>query len=143
MKTKLIAFLVVILMPILSYAQEEEDFEHHSLFKHQSLTVGIAAPYSFALNSTGINVRIYHNINENICFGPEVSYFKNGEFELVDFDFIVHNIFEMPLVGIYPLLGVNYTVEKETHLEETETLAKAGMIYGLGMHRNIKSFTFV
>ena len=142
MKIKPFTFLVTILLPVLCHGQQEDDFEHHGFFEHKSLTLGVATPYSFELNSLGVNLRMYHNVNENICFGPEVSYFKNGESEIVDFDFVMHYIFETPLVGIYPLLGANYTVETEKHLQETETLAKAGMVYGLGMHRNIKRITF-
>lgn len=141
MNIKQFIFFTLSLLPILVYAQEEKDFEHHCLFEHKSLTLGVAAPFSFALNSTGINVRMYHNITENICFGPEVSYAKNKDTEIVDFDFVVHYIFETPIVGVYPLLGVNYTVEKRTHLQEEEAQAKSGIVYGFGVHRNIKNAT--
>jgi len=104
------------------------DIKHHCLFEHKSLTVGLATPYSFELNCAGINIRMYHNISENICFGPEFSYFNNGEYEISDFYFVVHYIFETPIVGIYLLLGANYTVEKEILQQESEILAKPGLV---------------
>lgn len=91
MKIKPLWILAIILLPILSYAQEEK-FEHHCFFEHKSLTVGVAAPYSVDLNTVGLNLRMYHNINEHICFGPEFSIFKRGEVEIVDFDFVMYNI---------------------------------------------------
>jgi len=120
---------------------KEEVFEHHCHFEERSLTVGLGAPYSIEIESVGVNLRMYYNIGEKICFGPEYSYFKNDAFEIVDFDFIGHYIFETKFAGIYPLLGVNYTVETERELIE-EVKESAGAVYGIGMHRNFSDITF-
>ena len=123
------------------HESEEEDFEHHSNFEESSLTIGIGVPYSTAINQIGINLRMYFNIGEHICFGPEYSYFRNDEYEIVDFDLIGHYIFETPIVGIYPLFGVNYTVETDRVFDD-EVEEEFGLIYGLGVHRNVAGVTF-
>jgi len=108
-----------------SIAQEhlEENFEHHCKFEERSLTLGIGLPYSSEVNSIGFNLRMYYNLGEKICFGPEYSYFKTGDYEVVDFD----------LVG-------NYTVETDLHSPE-EIEESFAVIFGFGAHRNFKSVT--
>ena len=140
---KFIAILILALsLAIPCFGQEhhqEEEFEHHCEFEEGSLTLAIGAPYSFEIESVGVNFRMYYNIGEKICFGPEYSYFRNEEYEIVDFDFIVHYIFETHLVGIYPLFGGNYTVEVDRIDEETEEAF--GVVYGAGIHRNFSNWT--
>jgi hypothetical protein len=118
-------------------SSEEEKEEigeegHHCLFKKNSVSIALGVPYSFHFKAVGINTRVYYNVGERICFGPEFSYFKKGEFTALDFNFIGHYIFETKLVGLYPLLGVNYTIEKDTH----ETEEAFGAVIGGGLHRN-------
>ena len=122
--------------------EESEEFEHHTHFDEHSLTLGLGLPYSNAINSVGFNFRMYFNLEEHICFGPEYSYFKTDEYEIVDFDLIGHYIFETPVVGIYSLIGGNYTVETDLSELEEETEEGFGLIYGIGIHRNVKDFTF-
>ncbi|MFT4772127.1 MAG: hypothetical protein ACI9CP_001515 [Cryomorphaceae bacterium] len=119
---------------------KKEEFDHHCKFEKSSLTFGLGAPFSLELSSAGVNLRMYYNLGEQICFGPEYSYFKNGDVEVVDFDIVGHYIFETKWFGLYPLVGGNYTVETEEHIE-TETIAELGMVFGGGIHRNIKGFT--
>ena len=117
---------------------EEEGESHHCLFKKNSIAVGLGAPYSFHVEGVGINARVYYNSGEHICFGPEFSFVKNGELSLYDFNFIGHFIFETKIVGIYPLAGVNYTIEEDPHGKEEAF----GAVVGGGLHRNVDSFTF-
>ena len=133
--------IIALCLSIASFAQEEseENFEHHCNFEESSLTLGVGAPYSNEINSLGFNLRMYYNLDEHICFGPEYSYFKNEEYEIVDFDLIGHYIFETKIVGIYPFTGVNYTVETDLIDEEIEEFF--GAIFGIGIHRNFKGLT--
>ena len=81
---------------------------------------------------------MYYNIGEQICFGPEYSYFRNDEYEIVDFNFLGHYIFETKLVGIYPLFGANYTAETDRTGLVEETEESFGLVFGAGVHRNFK-----
>ncbi len=108
----------------------------HCHFPERSLTVGMGAPFAFHLANPGINFRMYYNMDEKICFGPEYAYFKSGTKEVIDFDFVGHYIFETRLVGIYPLIGANYTVEKDL-----ETSDGFGVVFGIGIHRNFGKLT--
>lgn len=117
-------------------AHDVEGF-HHCYFEERSFSVGGSVPYSFHAASPGVNARLYYNIGEAICFGPEFSYFQTEEASIQDFNFIGHYIFETKWTGIYPLLGVNYTIENEDHHS-----AKAwGLAIGGGLHRNFHRFT--
>ena len=59
-----------------AYALEniEEELKHHAFNTERSLTIGIASPQSFDLNSVSINDRIYYNIGETFHFGPEYAF---------------------------------------------------------------------
>jgi hypothetical protein len=115
----------------------EEVEDHHCLFKKNSISLGLGASYSFHFDGIGINSRVYYNLGHHICFGPEFSFFKAGELDVYDFNLIIHYIFETKLVGIYPLIGANYTIEKEPH----ESEEAFGVIFGAGLHRNFGLFT--
>ena len=115
------------------HTEDLESKEHHNKFNQP--TIGIAVPYSKEIGAAGINFRMYFNLGEKLCFGPEYSYFRNEEYEIVDFDFIAHYIFETPIVGLYTLLGGNYTVETDLSITE-ETEAAFGIIVGAGIHKN-------
>jgi hypothetical protein len=120
-------------------AEEEgsEDFNHHCLFKRNSISIGVGGTYSIPLSASGVNTRAYYNIGEHICFGPEFSFFRKEELKVLDFNIIGHYVFETKLVGIYPLIGMNYTIEKDTH----ESESALGVVFGGGFHRNLGLFT--
>jgi hypothetical protein len=124
-----------------NYAQTEEKgeegFEHHCLFEEKSMTIGLGTSYSFELESVGINSRVYYNLGEHLCMGPEFSYFKKGEETVYDFDLVAHYIFETKFAGLYPLAGFNYTIEENEHHTEKE----AGCVFGAGAHRNFNKLT--
>jgi len=122
-------------------SEEKEEYDHHCHFEDRSLNVGIGLTNALNIGSPGINVRMYYNVSEKICFGPEYSYFNDGDLEVIDFDFVGHYIFETKLVGIYPLVGVNYSVEKEEHLDEEEIHESFGAVFGAGVHRSFKRLT--
>ena len=121
---------------------KSEDEHHPVMMHHQSVTFGLGLPYSFELESPGINSRLYYNIGEKLCFGPEFSMFSNDEVDLIDFDAVVHYIFETPITGIYPVVGINYTIESEdSELHGTTEEEAWGVLFGLGVHRNFKKWT--
>lgn len=110
---------------------------HHCFFEERTVSFGLGLPYSFQAQALGMNARLYYNMGHRFCFGPEFSYFKTDELEILDVDFIAHYIFETPFTGVYPLLGVNYTRETEHGHKE----AAPGLVVGAGLHRNFGSFT--
>jgi len=79
-----------------------------------------------------INLRMCYNSAENICFGPEYAYFKNEGREAIDIDFVGRYIFETKWVGIYPLLGANYSIETEFRAEK-EVKSALGIVFGAGI----------
>lgn len=103
-------------------------------------------------NLIGVNGRFFYGISEAFCFGPEISFFPyqdtdNGlEASIIDLNVNAHYIFEAThKLGIYPLSGINYTIEKERRIEnnsESETENEFGLNYGFGLHYIIKN-TFV
>lgn len=142
-----ISVILLLLISVLSFSQEEkeheehkegvekeneEEFGHHALLEERSFTFGLGVPYSFVLDAPGINSRFYYNIGEQICLGPEFSYFKKDEEAIYDMNFIGHYIFETKIAGVYPLAGVNYTIETS----EYETERAFGLVAGAGLHRS-------
>lgn len=116
---------------------EEESYEEHHCFnEHDSFSIGAGMPYSFHFETTGINARGYYNVNHQICFGPEFSFIQNSDASVFDIDIVGHYIFETPLVGIYPVAGINFTQERSNH-ERAESF---GALFGGGIHRNFKRF---
>ena len=135
-----IYILLFAILPLGSYAQtkeENEESNHHCLFEEKSVTVGLGTSYSLNLETIGINSRVYYNLGEHICFGPEFSFFKKDEEKVYDIDIIGHYIFETKLAGLYPLIGLNYTIEESTHHTEKEF----GVVFGAGAHRNFNKIT--
>lgn len=118
--------------------EEKQDEYHHCFAEESSFSFGLGLPTSFELNAAGFNTRFYYNSGEKICFGPEFSYFKKDDVKLWDVDFVLHYIIETPWVGIYPVVGINYTEEIEEHHENK---AEFGFLWGGGIHRNIKKIT--
>lgn len=120
------------------HGNDDHEMEgHHCFFEERSVSLGLGLPYSFHAKAPGINARLYYNMGHRFCFGPEFSYFKTEEVEILDVDFIAHYIFETPITGVYPLLGLNYTMEASHGHEE----AAPGVVFGAGLHRNFGSFT--
>jgi hypothetical protein len=134
---KAVFYYLIIFSGLCVHAQEEfkEEEYHHCLLGESSLIIGLGVPYSFELKTAGINSRFYYGTGENLCFGPELSYFKKDEVEILDIDFVIHYIIETPWLGIYPVVGINYTKEhEEGHSDKNEY----GFLWGIGMHRNLK-----
>jgi len=121
-------FIILFLTIQLSFSQHNEQSKE----LENSFTAAIGLPYSFHLKSLGINTRLYYNIGEHICFGPEVSFFKKNETSILELNFVGHYIFEIKHIGVYPLLGINYTIEKESFFKEEEL----GLVVGVGAHKN-------
>ena len=120
----------------------------------QSYSAGAGLAYGDDIKEPGINVRSYYNLaNDKICFGPEFTYFKkrtdnsaNEEIDisLFELNLNAHYIFEVThKLGIYPIVGLNYSQEKEkyTDTEEEETIKKWGMNAGVGTHYAVNKLT--
>jgi len=110
---------------------------HHCFFKKNSLMVGLGLSQSLHHKANGINTRVYYNVNEKLCFGPELAYRQGGDFKSTDVNLVAHYILDIHHFGFYPLLGASFTTE-ESHGNKHEGL---GFVYGAGVHRNIKHFT--
>jgi len=116
----------------------------------ENIILGVGPSLELEENILGANIRTYYGLNERFCFGPEVSYFPhqdiNDEYQLsiVDLNFNAHYIFEIShKIGVYPLSGLNYTIEKERLIEdndEDEQVDEFGLNYGLGVHYNLGNF---
>lgn len=109
----------------------------------QSLMFGLGGSYGTDIKQFAPNARIYYGLNEHICFGPEYSYFPTVthggyEVQLSEFGFVAHYIFEIKeKVGLFPLLGFNYSVEKESHNGESESVDAFAASFGGGFHVNV------
>ena len=143
MYKKIIAISLFFLIETLSYSQ--------------SLSFGGGLEYNATTENFGANLRGYYNIGTEICFGPELSYSfpvteRIGDFEEEKSVFEVningHYIFELfeERLGVYPLLGINYTTEyaEFTNLingeKEQENESFWGANIGGGFHIPIKNF---
>ena len=136
---KSILFLGLIFYSTLSFSQNNHNKKNEEM--SGKLIVALAIPYSFELNTVGVNGRLYYNVNHHICFGPEVSYFKKNEVSIIDLNFVGHYIFEVEKlkIGIYPLVGINYTIENEPLHQNKEV----GLVFGAGLHKTFnKLFVF-
>ncbi|WP_425234406.1 hypothetical protein [Ulvibacterium sp.] len=101
-------------------------------------------------NLFGINARLFYGTDPTFCFGPEVTFFPyqeiDEEYELsvIDLNANAHYIVEIShKLGIYPLGGINYTIEKERLISDTddmEEVSEFGLNYGLGAHYNLHHF---
>ncbi len=124
-----------------------------SIHSQQGWMAGVAPSLELKENLLGINTRIYYGPNDHFCFGPEVSFFPyqeiDNEYELkvTELNFNAHYIVELTHdFGIYPLSGINLTIEKERLIEVTDENKEEdgfGLNYGLGIHYNLgKLFAF-
>ena len=121
---------------------------HSIVGQHISLGGGI--PYNASKEHTGLNLRGYYNIGEQICFGPEFTVFFpktvthiNEEIQtsIWEINFNAHYIFEVSeKLGMYPIIGFNYTREIEditilsTGLTDKKTHQYIGLNIGGGFH---------
>lgn len=125
-----------------SLKAQSDSLYHHCLFPESSFTIGGSAIYGFDFDGIGINARVYYNIDERICFGPEFSYLTSSDKSLYDVNLIAHYIFDVKGIGIYPVGGLNYSKEnKTTVLHGTESEEAWGIVTGAGVHRNFKRIT--
>ena len=116
----------------------------------ENFIIGVGSTLEFNESIFGANLRAYYGINKQFCFGPEVSYFpyqdidEEYQLSIVDLNFNAHYIFEIDhKLGIYPLSGINYTIEKERLIEDKDRTAQEeefGLNYGLGVHYNFGHF---
>ncbi len=115
--------------------------------------LGLAPSLELEEDLIGINGRFYYGLNEQICFGPEITYFpyqsidNEAELSIIDLNINVHYILEVSeKFGFYPLTGINYTIEKERLIEQSdqnEEENEFGLNYGIGIHYNLeKLFAF-
>jgi len=145
-KSWLLIFLVALPATLLAQTAEdpkkpaqtnEEDYKHHCFFEHQSVSIGLGAEYTTVFNVTGINAKVYYNLGEKFSLGPEFSYFRKEDEEIFDYNLVILHIFETPWVGLFPLVGGNYTQEKTPDKDKTAF----GLVVGAGLHRNFNRFT--
>lgn len=109
---------------------------HHTFFKEKSVSLSIGSAFNNKVGHAGLYSRLYYNVPKNICFGPDVTRFKNGEGGFYEYNFVLHYIFDTPLIGIYPVVGSNYTRE----VLEMEAHEGWNLVFGLGVHRNFGNF---
>jgi len=119
----------------------------------ENIVLGFGPTLELDESIVGGNLRVYYGLNKQFCFGPEISFFPyqeiNDEYQLsiVDLNFNAHYIFEINhKLGVYPLSGLNYTIEKERLIEEQDLTAQEeefGLNYGLGVHYNFGDFLFI
>lgn len=124
-------YVIAQLEDTLSEPQNSE--YHHCFNEHDSFSMGGAGTYSINFKLPGLNARGYYNVNHRICFGPEFSYLQHGNKQLMEINFVVHYIFELPWLGVYPVVGGNYSFEKSSHANESAP----GLLMGAGIHRNL------
>ncbi len=111
----------------------------------QNFVTGVGGTNGSSFNGYGVNVREYFFIGEHICFGPEFSYFperKAGEYKksLLEFNITGHYIFEATEhLGIYPLTGLNYSIEFESSEYHSVKKDAFGINIGAGLHYRIKN----
>ena len=129
-------------------------FSSLNLVAQQGAVVGLGPTYEIDEQLFGINTRFFYGKNERFCFGPELSFFPfqdidlENEVSILDLNLNAHYIFELnDKTGVYPLSGINYTIESEREIlfpEESEREKAFGLNYGVGAHYNLKNvFVFI
>ncbi len=123
----------------------------------QKISIGGGMPYNVTVEAPGLNLRGYYNVNESFCFGPEFTFFFPGteskaeeeiEKSIWEINLNAHYVFELnEQLGVYPILGFNYTREKEdinyafTNEKATKTKEAFGLNLGGGFHVPLPQFT--
>lgn len=102
--------------------------------------VAAAGIYGKNLETIGPQVRAYFLVNEHICFGPEFGWLNatytdasghRSSVDLYEWNVNAHYVFEVGhQFGIYPLAGLNWTIEQEAELTQKEF----GINVGTGFH---------
>ena len=127
-----------LLFSLLLFSQDETSFQHHCYFEEKGISVGLASNLSLNHSQWSPNARLYYNLRENICLGPEISYSKpHAEENILETNFVFHYIVDVKKMGVYPVFGASYLYEKINHQEEKFY----GVVVGGGLHRNIKRFS--
>ncbi|GAA4275853.1 hypothetical protein GCM10022259_05770 [Aquimarina mytili] len=112
---------------------------------------GIGPSLELNENIFGINTRIYYGPNNHFCFGPEITFFpyqeidEEYELSITELNLNAHYVFELThSFGVYPLSGINYSLEKERLIDQSNTKEEEfGLNYGLGVHYGLgKCFVF-
>ncbi|WP_405566941.1 outer membrane beta-barrel protein [Polaribacter sp. Asnod6-C07] len=139
-------YLLIIGFGLSSLITVSQETEHNE--SEQSFIVGFGPTLELSHSLAGINGRFYYGVNESFCFGPEISYFpyqntdKGYEKSIIDLNINAHYIFELnESLGVYPLSGINYTIENERFVEENDEHKKEngfGINYGVGIHYKLK-----
>ena len=75
LKYLLISCLCLLSNQLIAQHHEESSDPHHIMMEGHTLAVGVGSPYSFHVEGLGVNSRVYYNIGERLCFGPEFSLF--------------------------------------------------------------------
>lgn len=135
--------LLVLLIGLAGSLKAQSDSSYHyCLYPESSFTIGTSAIYGLDFNGAGINGRLYYNMTEHFCLGPEFSYLTSSDKSLYDVNLIAHYIFDVEGIGIYPVGGLNYSKEnKTTSLHGAESEEALGIVTGAGIHRNFKRLT--
>lgn len=121
---------------------QPDSLYHYCLFPKSSFIVGGSAIYGFEFEGAGINGRMYYNMSERFCFGPEFSYLAASDKSLYDVNLIAHYIFDLNGIGLYPVGGLNYSIEnKSAESNGKESEIAWGIVSGAGLHRNFKKIT--
>lgn len=137
----MVFIMFAMVLPNFANAQIDSTF-HTCLFPESSFTLGVAGIYGFGFSGAGINARAYYNLTEHFCFGPEISTLSANDKSLTDINLVAHYIVDVEGIGIYPVSGINYSIETEKNGEQGSHTKKAwGLLTGVGIHRNFKRFT--
>ncbi|MEP5341364.1 MAG: outer membrane beta-barrel protein [Algibacter sp.] len=143
---KYVSITCFLLLSQTIFSQENENVKEEDE-EEQTIIVGLAP--TLELNETlyGVNGRVYYGLNDTFCFGPEISYFPyqniddDYEKSIIDLNINAHYIFELSEKwGLYPLSGINYTIEKERLINQnndSEKIDEFGINYGVGIHYKI------
>jgi hypothetical protein len=115
----------------------------------QRYSIGLATAYGNEVETFGYQLRAYYNVDHKTCFGPEFTYFpktteliggQKVDVSLTEYNFNGHHhlYFGLEHLGIYPLGGFNYSIEKVGDEQETAL----GLNIGVGLHYSKKKWTF-
>ena len=133
------------------FSQEAKEHKHESEEEEFNpiVLVGFGPTLELSENLIGVNGRAYYGVNEQLCFGAEASFYPFKEIEeeeelsILDLNLNVHYIFELShKIGVYPLSGINYTIETERFFEERESEEGVGLNYGAGLHYRVGDVFF-
>lgn len=123
---------------------------------YSQFLLGVGAVYGDDIQEPGMNVRATYFTHERICFGPEFTIFqshqvqKDGEdieLNLWEVNFNGHYVFELTHhLGIFPLVGLNISREREEIESPDESLVLRetawGVNLGFGAHYGVGRFLF-